>query len=97
MSAKKHLTAEVATRLQAAAEGATPDQDKYWETLATEARVVLGDKIDTYTEALTRACIKLKHPGSSQITPSKEGVPCSRCQLKIRAYRECSALIHPDG
>lgn len=97
MTTKKHLSAELAEQMQSAVGDATPDQKDYWETLAETARAVLGGKIDEYSDALTRACIRLKHPGSAPETPSKKGTSCPRCRMKVRAYKDCSTLLKPDS
>lgn len=63
---------------------------------AVSAREVMAEQVRSYVNALRRACIDRKHPGSVPPRGDAEGAPCSRCGVKIKHATEVCAIIAPD-
>lgn len=90
----------LAKRMEAATLSCTPDEtsphsDEFWEAAAEAARLALVERIEAFTEALVRACIRQRHRGSRPETPGRAGVSCPGCMKKVRHYRECASIIDP--
>lgn len=63
---------------------------------ALAAQRVAAAQITAVSDALTRACVRLKHRGSVPARGNSPILPCARCKVKIKHYTEAADMVAPD-
>jgi len=94
------LTTEIAQRMYAAGQqqpGEAKDQVRIrYETMATEARTVISERLSRYLDSVARLCQEKRHVGSTPpSSDGRPGTPCSQCRVQIRHMRTALKVITP--
>lgn len=70
--------------------------DEWLEVVAETSRKTLADFLNTYIEALGRACESRGHRATSIAgTPGVKA--CVACRSRIKTFREAQVLLAPDS
>lgn len=94
MSTPVPLTKDVAHAIQASQAG-IPEPD--WERAADAARDTIASRVTQMSDALVRACERLRHRGFTPATEHTPATACANCRPKVSLYREIAAFVGPDA